>query len=165
MIFMHFSKRYGEYKVERCPFCKKQATSTNSDGMPVCYEHKNESMPLLKCMCGETLDMMTGKFGVFFKCIRCGIVRKNRALEMNEKAFLVSDVNSSVKTSSSFSSSKRKDENKKQEESVLDDSDMRCSFITQNQENYDESKEKTKTKPRSAPREITVRADDPYYCR
>jgi len=126
---MHLSKRYGEYKVERCPFCRKQATATTPEGLPVCYEHKNESMPEMKCACGSTLEMRTGKYGVFFSCIKCGIVRKNRAFEMNEAAF------------QQGSSEEKKIGNEKTP-----------------------MKYKEKEKPRSAPREITVRADDPYYC-
>ncbi len=129
LISMHLSKRYGEYKIERCPFCKKQATATNSEGLPVCYEHKNESMPELKCMCGSSLEMRTGKFGIFFSCIKCGIVRKNRVFEMNEKAFQKAGVEE-----------KKAGSEKKPE------------------------RDKEKEKPRSAPREIVVRADDPYYC-
>jgi hypothetical protein len=80
---MHIPKRYGEYKVERCPFCKKQATTQNSDGVPVCYEHKNSELPELKCACGSFLEMKNGKFGVFFNCITCGNISKNKAYELN----------------------------------------------------------------------------------
>jgi hypothetical protein len=80
---MYIPKRYGEYQVERCPFCKKQATSQNDDGVPVCYEHKNSELPELKCMCGSALEMKNGKFGVFFNCITCGNISKNKAYEIN----------------------------------------------------------------------------------
>lgn len=130
---MHLSKRYGEYKIERCPFCKKQATTTNAEGMPVCYEHKNENIPELKCACGSTLEMRTGKYGIFFSCIKCGIIRKNRVFEMNDDAFKQSYEKSKKKAASSDRKTKGSDEPRKE-------------------------------KPRPAPREIVVRADDPYYC-
>ena len=65
-------------------FCSKQATTSNSQEIPVCIEHKNSVLNEFKCACGEYLDLMHGKYGVFFKCERCGLINMRKALEMNE---------------------------------------------------------------------------------
>jgi len=125
---MRIPKRYGDYKVERCPFCRKQATGQNKEGVPVCHEHKNSTLPELKCFCGSYLEMRKGKFGVFFSCIKCGNINKSKAFEINDIGAMQSV---SAKTSP------------KQEE--------------KSGANPDRKKQE--------PREIIVRADDPYFCR
>jgi len=81
---MYIPKRYGQSKIDKCPFCGKQAIAKNSQEVPVCQEHKDSSLKDLKCACGSYLDMKNGKFGVFFTCINCGIVNMKKALEINE---------------------------------------------------------------------------------
>ncbi len=80
---MYIPKRYGERKITKCPFCDNEATTENKQGFPVCSKHKNETVSDLKCLCGATLETMTGKFGVFFKCINCGNVNARKVLETN----------------------------------------------------------------------------------
>ncbi|MFH0869674.1 MAG: hypothetical protein V1866_01290 [archaeon] len=131
---MRIPKRYGDYKVERCPFCRKQATGQNSEGVPVCYEHKNSKLPELKCICGSYLEMRKGKFGVFFTCIKCGNINRNKAFEINDIGAMQSAAPAAPTKSGS-----------KQEEIS--------------------GTNPSPAKKKQEPREIIVRADDPYFCR
>lgn len=81
---MYIKKQYGQSKVDKCLFCGKQATTTNGQGVPVCIVHKGAVLGDMKCICGEYLDIRTGKYGLFFTCMRCGIVNLRKALEINE---------------------------------------------------------------------------------
>ena len=80
---MHIPKKYGQSKTDNCPFCGKLATYMNSQGVPVCISHKEETLDDLKCVCGSSLDMLKGKFGVFFSCQKCGNMNLNKVLEFN----------------------------------------------------------------------------------
>ena len=80
---MYIPKRYGQSKIDNCPFCGKQATLLNSQGVPTCISHKEEQLENLKCACGSTLDLLTGKFGVFFSCMKCGNINFRKMLEFN----------------------------------------------------------------------------------
>lgn len=80
---MHLPKKYGQSKIDKCPFCQKQATVMNRQNVPVCASHKYEVLDSLKCVCGSTLDIMHGKFGVFFSCIKCGNMNLRKILEFN----------------------------------------------------------------------------------
>ena len=80
---MHIPKRYGESRIDSCPFCGRQSLIKNSQGIPVCSDHKNMDLPEMKCACGEYLLMQQGKFGAFFNCLRCGNVNMKKALEIN----------------------------------------------------------------------------------
>ena len=80
---MYIPKRYGQSKIDKCPFCEKQGTLLNKQGVVVCTRHKSETLDNLKCVCGSTLDLLNGKFGVFFSCKRCGNVNLRKALEYN----------------------------------------------------------------------------------
>jgi hypothetical protein len=82
---MRIRKVYGESKIENCMICGKHALSLNAQGFPVCNAHKSAIMPELKCLCGEYLMMMDGKFGKFFQCINCGNINMKKAIEMNEE--------------------------------------------------------------------------------
>lgn len=75
-------KVYGQSKVSECPFCGSQAFSQNSQNIPVCKAHVNETLPDMKCVCGEWLDLKFGKWGPFFTCFNCGIVNLKKAMEM-----------------------------------------------------------------------------------
>ena len=80
---MRIPKRYGQSKIDNCPFCNKRALTSNSQGVPVCLEHKGKELNDLKCACGDWLDIRTGKFGPYFVCIRCGNISFRKAMEMN----------------------------------------------------------------------------------
>lgn len=76
-------KSYGQSKIATCPFCGKNALSKNKEGIPVCIDHKTETLPDLKCICGEYLDLRFSKFGPFFTCMNCGTVSFAKAMDMN----------------------------------------------------------------------------------
>lgn len=82
---MYIPKKYGSYKIDRCPFCEKQAIAKNGQGVPVCQAHREEAIEDFRCQCNSPLDLMDGKFGPYFKCIKCGNVSFSRALEMNRE--------------------------------------------------------------------------------
>ncbi len=80
---MRYKKVYGQSKINTCPFCNKQATTENKQGVPTCQQHKNNSLDL-KCACGSWLEIRKGKYGPFCTCIECGIISLNKALEINK---------------------------------------------------------------------------------
>ena len=80
---MFIPKKYGESRIEKCPFCEKQATTINRQGIAVCVTHREDTLDGLKCVCGETPDILKGKFGAFFKCIDCGNMNLRKVLEFN----------------------------------------------------------------------------------
>jgi hypothetical protein len=80
---MFIPKQYGKSRVDSCPFCGKQSTSVNKQGVPVCLQHKNEEFSGLKCFCGESLDLRSGKWGPYFYCFKCGNVSFAKGLEAN----------------------------------------------------------------------------------
>ena len=80
---MFIPKKYGQSKIDKCPFCQKQATAMNSQKIPVCQSHKDETLENLKCICGSPLETLHGKFGVFFSCMKCGNINLKKALEFN----------------------------------------------------------------------------------
>ena len=80
---MFIPKKYGQSKIDLCPFCQKQATAMNSQDIPVCSNHKEEILDNLKCVCGSILEMLHGKFGAFFKCINCGNMNLKKVMEFN----------------------------------------------------------------------------------
>ena len=81
---MRIPKRYGQSKINKCPFCGVQATFQNQQGVPVCRKHKDFSLDDLKCICGESLELCSGKFGPYFRCENCGNINFRKGLEMNE---------------------------------------------------------------------------------
>ncbi len=80
---MFFRKRYGESRVDSCPFCGKQGVAKNAQGVPVCLAHKGELLSELKCACGSYVDIRSGKWGAYASCIRCGNVNLRKILELN----------------------------------------------------------------------------------
>ena len=82
---MHIPKRYGQSKVDLCPFCEKAATAKNSQDVPVCQAHKKMLLPDLKCSCNSYLELRKGKFGVYFNCMNCGNMNMKKALSLNPK--------------------------------------------------------------------------------
>tara|TARA_Y100000310_G_C20696751_1_gene826247 strand:+ start:5582 stop:5953 length:372 start_codon:yes stop_codon:yes gene_type:complete len=80
---MRIPKKYGESKNEGCPFCGKQGIMKNSQGMPVCKDHRGSELKDMKCVCGEWLDLLDGKYGPYFRCMNCGNINFNKGMEMN----------------------------------------------------------------------------------
>lgn len=81
---MFRKKVYGSYKVELCPFCSKTSTTKNGQGISVCQRHKKAELLDLKCACGDWLDLKVGKYGPYFSCFKCGIVKYQKGLEIND---------------------------------------------------------------------------------
>ena len=81
---MYIPKRYGQSKVDQCPFCGRHATTSNPQGVPVCTSHKESKLEDIRCVCGEHLEVRTGKFGAYFSCINCGNVNMKKILELND---------------------------------------------------------------------------------
>jgi len=94
---MYIPKRYGESKIDACPFCGRQVTTTNQQEIPVCVKHQQSLMNEMKCICGEYLETRTGKFGMYFHCPRCGNVNKRKVFEINTVKEVNSNNNSEVK--------------------------------------------------------------------
>ena len=80
---MRFPKHYGQSRIEKCPFCERQGTVKNPQGVPVCASHSKEALGELKCACGRFLFLKEGKFGVFFICTNCGNLTLRKVLEIN----------------------------------------------------------------------------------
>jgi len=81
---MRIPKRYGQSRVENCPFCQKQATTESKQKVPVCTHHKEAVLNEMKCLCGEPLDLKSGKYGVYFTCITCGNINGKKVFEINK---------------------------------------------------------------------------------
>jgi len=81
---MFRKKVYGQSRVNVCPFCGKASTTQNSQKIPTCREHKDMELLDLKCACGEWLDLVHGKYGPFFVCMKCGNINFEKGLEMND---------------------------------------------------------------------------------
>ena len=81
---MRIPKKYGQSRIDNCPFCGKHATTSNNQGIPVCKGHKNSELKDLKCVCGKYLDVKHGKFGTYFTCINCGNMNMKKVLEIND---------------------------------------------------------------------------------
>lgn len=78
-------KTYGSYKTDVCPYCGSGTFSKNAIGLPVCKEHSTTTeSPSYKCICGDWVDVLVGKYGVYARCMRCGNQNIRRILEINE---------------------------------------------------------------------------------
>ena len=80
---MRIPKRYGQSRIDECPFCGKHAVTENQQGVPVCQKHKEKELLNLKCLCGGWLDVRKGKYGAYFNCMKCGNINFRRGIEMN----------------------------------------------------------------------------------
>jgi len=80
---MYIPKRYGQSKVDLCPFCRKDSTTKNKQQVPVCQTHKASILQDLTCFCGDYLELKDGKFGIYFNCTNCGNINIKKALNMN----------------------------------------------------------------------------------
>jgi len=105
---MYIPKRYGQSKVDLCPFCRKAATTKNSQQVPVCYVHKASVLKDLTCFCGDLLELKDGKYGIYFSCTNCGNINIKKALEMNPE--LGKEPKMEEKTESKTKESKEKKE-------------------------------------------------------
>jgi hypothetical protein len=132
---MYIPKRYGQSRKELCPFCGKEGIAMNPEGVPVCIAHKGKSLPPLKCHCGKVLMLLTGKFGVFGTCITCGNMNLKKAIEINEDAF-----------------SKQPEDNSKE-----------VSGYSSERDSGEEQPPVKRDSSKPAPKEITIRSDDPDY--
>lgn len=83
---MYIPKRYGQSKIENCPFCGKTSVTKNKQDIPVCTAHKDAQLDDLKCICGEWLDLCSGKWGPYFRCMKCGNVSFKKVMEINQKS-------------------------------------------------------------------------------
>ena len=137
-VFLYIPKRYGQSRVDACPFCGKQAVAENDQGIPVCAAHKNDTLPELKCSCGDWLDLRNGKFSPFFSCMKCGNISLRKALEINSE-----NISSNNRSNHRNNNDNNKEGSNKYGESK--DSDTN-----------ENSKSSTKHKPR----EIIVRSDE-----
>jgi hypothetical protein len=81
---MRIPKKYGQSKIDNCPFCGKIGVTKNKQGIPVCINHKDSKLEDLKCVCGEYLDIRQGKYGPYFNCMNCGNINFRKGLEMNQ---------------------------------------------------------------------------------
>ena len=97
---MYIPKRYGQSRIDKCPFCDKQAIVMSKQDVPVCLSHKEEKLDDLKCVCGSSLEMLHGKFGVFFSCIKCGNMNLKKVLEFNTVKPKMQNENFSQRTKS-----------------------------------------------------------------
>jgi hypothetical protein len=136
---MYIPKRYGESKVDKCPFCGSQAITLNTQKIPVCLAHKSAVLDDMKCVCGQYLETKIGKFGVYFSCIRCGNLNLRKVLEIN--------------TPKDKSASAIKSQGP-------DKSVPNCS---QSQKNHPFSSSPSNQKDTQGPKEIIIRSDDPRY--
>ena len=80
---MFIPKKYGQSKVSPCPFCEKNAIRKNTQGVPVCEKHGQETLAEYTCLCKSPLELRLGKFGPYFNCLKCGNQNFKRVLELN----------------------------------------------------------------------------------
>lgn len=80
---MQIPKKYGSYKVDLCPFCRKNATVKNPQQVPVCSSHGKSILRDLSCLCGDFLELRDGKYGPYFSCMNCGNISLRKAMERN----------------------------------------------------------------------------------
>ncbi|MFH1682475.1 MAG: hypothetical protein ABIA37_01640 [Candidatus Woesearchaeota archaeon] len=77
-------KKYGEYQSKTCPFCERRATHKSEQGLDVCHLHLKQNLEEIKCLCGEWLEIMQGKFGPFFRCRNCGCMNLKKVKEIQQ---------------------------------------------------------------------------------
>lgn len=77
-------KVYGSYKRITCPFCERNATQKNQQGLDVCHLHTKQVFDEIKCLCGSWLELRSGKFGPYFNCVKCGNVNYDKAMTIKE---------------------------------------------------------------------------------
>jgi len=82
--YVRIPKRYGQSRKDVCPFCGKNALTINKQHIPVCNNHKTSTLDEMKCICGEILELKSGKYGIYFTCIDCGNINSLKVFETNK---------------------------------------------------------------------------------
>ena len=80
---MYRKRIYGSSQENACPFCGKEANLKSKQGIPVCKDHQTDNLEI-KCVCGEILDVMDGKFGTYFNCFKCGNISLRKGLKRSD---------------------------------------------------------------------------------
>lgn len=75
------NKRYT--KMTLCAFCGNEATTRNKQKIATCTRHRNEIKEALRCLCGEPVTILSGKFGSYAKCAVCGNVSLKKIMDLN----------------------------------------------------------------------------------
>ncbi len=85
LIPMRFKakKIYGKSEILPCPFCHRQATQKNGQGLDVCSRHTKEYLADVKCVCEALLELRQGNYGPYFNCLRCGNINFKKAMEIH----------------------------------------------------------------------------------
>ncbi len=113
---MYIPKKIGKSRIDNCPFCDKQSTTTNEQGLYVCKVHKSNLIQDLKCLCGDYLDILEGKWGPYCRCIKCGNMNMKKALELNpdykDNIKVESKIKTNIKSSNNFLKKKTKKYNR-----------------------------------------------------
>jgi ribosomal protein L37E len=76
-------KVYGQSRNDSCVFCKSNAIYENSQGLPVCKDHKKEVINNQKCICGEYMEVKKSKWGAFYLCKNCGPISLSKYQKSN----------------------------------------------------------------------------------
>ena len=63
--------------------CNELATERNAQSIPVCKKHKHKIITLT-CTCGNTFELLEGKWGTYANCPDCGNTTLRKALQKNE---------------------------------------------------------------------------------
>lgn len=143
---MYIPKRYGQSKIDPCPFCGRTATVKNNQDVPVCDKHKNTPIPDLKCSCNSYLDLRNGKFGAYFHCMNCGNINMRKALALNP------DIGKNQTKSQEGTIGKEETKEK-----ILDNQETENMPMEKRGSYYPASKQKQDRK------EITITSDDVNY--
>tara|TARA_Y100000310_G_scaffold333855_1_gene412281 strand:+ start:2303 stop:2725 length:423 start_codon:yes stop_codon:yes gene_type:complete len=75
-------KVYGQSMVSSCPFCGKVATAKSEQGADVCSKHTKTQIVNAKCNCGDYIDLLSGRYGPYFNCLKCGNINYQKGLDM-----------------------------------------------------------------------------------
>lgn len=78
-------KKYGQSKINQCPFCERQATKKNEEGVDVCHKHVDSSLGDLRCVCKALLELRQGQYGAYFHCTNCGNMNMDKGLKRSTK--------------------------------------------------------------------------------
>ena len=123
---MRLKKKYGDYRVDSCPFCGVRATTENNQGVPVCIKHKDEKLLDLKCVCGDWLDVKKGKFGPYFNCFKCGNISFSKAMELNQ--IVAKPKNTETKEAKTVTSKKDETPKEKRKEIQITSDDIGITY-------------------------------------
>lgn len=111
-------------KTDNCPFCGKISITQNAQGVPVCQAHKERNLENIKCACGEYLEVLSGKWGPYFRCLNCGNINFKKVMAMNPQNSTTLSSNPSTKSQSSFSSNSQQNTHKRAPKEIWITSDQ-----------------------------------------